>query len=80
MIDFRAEEKRLLNHSEGRLTLGDVTSVNLTQVNGGVQYNVLPSVITACFDIRLTPSLPLETWQKMMSTWADEAGGGFTVS
>lgn len=79
-MDFRAEEKRRLDHSEGRLTLGDVTSVNLTQVNGGLQHNILPSVITACFDIRLTPSLSLETWQKMMSTWADEAGGGFKVS
>ncbi|THD22059.1 Aminoacylase [Fasciola hepatica] len=78
MMHFRAEEKLRLEQSTGQLTLGDVTSVNLTMLGGGVQHNVLPSSLTACFDVRLTPSLPLENWQKMMTTWADEAGGGFT--
>ncbi|VDP91444.1 unnamed protein product [Echinostoma caproni] len=77
---FRNKEKERLEQSNDQLTLDDVTSVNLTMMSGGVQYNVLPSSLTASFDVRLTPSLSLEEWKHMLDTWAEEAGGGITVS
>lgn len=33
--------------------LGDVTTINLTVIKGGVQSNVVPPVIEAVFDMRL---------------------------
>lgn len=52
LLDFRAEQvERLKNNPE--YTIGDVTSVNLTIVKGGVQVNVLPEQLSASFDIRL---------------------------
>lgn len=39
--------------SNTKLTIGDVTTVNLTTIQGGVQNNVVPPVMTIGFDIRL---------------------------
>lgn len=42
---------RLENNPE--LTIGDVTTINLTRLGGGVQSNVVPPQLTAGFDVRL---------------------------
>ncbi|KAG7244431.1 hypothetical protein INR49_030637 [Caranx melampygus] len=41
-LDFREKERHRLNTTEC-FTLGDVTTVNMTMVKGGVAYNVIPS-------------------------------------
>lgn len=52
MMDFRENEvKKLENNPE--FTIGDVTTVNLTIMQGGVQVNVLPPVLEIRFDVRL---------------------------
>lgn len=51
--EFRKKETKRLEDSKGALTIGDVTTVNLTIVEGGVQSNVIPALITATYDIRL---------------------------
>lgn len=51
-MDLRdAEIKKLENND--MWTLGDVTTINLTQVRGGVQSNVVPPMVIVGFDIRL---------------------------
>ncbi len=45
-LKFRAEQEKILN-SDKSLRLGDVTTVNLTMLEGGVQFNVVPAVATA---------------------------------
>lgn len=49
------------------LTLGDVTSVNLTKVNGGVQSNVIPAYLEASFDIRLSTMIDHESFENMVN-------------
>lgn len=52
MMDFRENEvKRLENNPD--FTIGDVTTVNLTVIKGGVQVNVLPPLLEIKFDVRL---------------------------
>lgn len=46
-----AEEAKLENNPD--LEQGDVTTVNLTKINGGIQSNVVPFEITMLFDCRL---------------------------
>lgn len=46
-LAFREEQRHLLE-SDSKLTLGDVTTLNLTILEGGVQTNVLPEKFTAC--------------------------------
>lgn len=55
-MDMRAdEEKKLENNPD--FTIGDVTTVNLTMIKGGVQDNVVPPLIDVGFDIRIALDL-----------------------
>uniref|UniRef100_A0A8C2L6I4 N-acyl-aliphatic-L-amino acid amidohydrolase n=1 Tax=Cyprinus carpio TaxID=7962 RepID=A0A8C2L6I4_CYPCA len=54
-LEFREKEKHRLNTSEC-LTLGDVTTVNMTMVKGGVAYNVVPAEMDVSFDLRIPPT------------------------
>lgn len=51
-LAFRANEEAKLE-ADPSLTVGDVTTVNLTKINGGIQSSVVPSDITILFDCRL---------------------------
>lgn len=73
-MDFRAQQKaRLL---DPKLRLGDVTSVNLTKINGGIQTNVIPNNITVVFDIRIDPETNHGDFDAMLKKWCKEAGEG----
>ncbi|XP_078270464.1 aminoacylase-1-like isoform X2 [Rhinoraja longicauda] len=74
-LDFREKEKKRLNQSEC-LTLGDVTTVNLTSLKGGVAYNVVPDELMAGFDIRIPPTVDLEAFEEQMKQWCQKAGEG----
>lgn len=46
--------------SNPHLKAGAVTSVNLTKLEGGVAYNVVPATISAIFDFRVAPDVDLK--------------------
>ncbi|XP_041447275.1 aminoacylase 1, gene 1 S homeolog isoform X1 [Xenopus laevis] len=76
-LEFREKEKnRLL--SDPNLTLGDVTTVNLTRVSGGVSFNVVPSEMTATFDLRIPPTVNLKEFERQLEGWCREAGDNIT--
>lgn len=52
LMDMRAIEVQKLENNPEK-TIGDVTTVNLTILKGGVQTNVVPPQLTIAFDIRL---------------------------
>lgn len=74
-MNFRDEEERRLK-SDSSLTLGDVTTVNLTILGGGVQQNVVPAELNAKFDVRITPHLSHEKFKALLENWLKEAGDG----
>uniref|UniRef100_A0AC34Q9J4 Peptidase M20 dimerisation domain-containing protein n=1 Tax=Panagrolaimus sp. JU765 TaxID=591449 RepID=A0AC34Q9J4_9BILA len=76
---YRSEQKAKVDSSGGKLKLGDLTSVNLTKVDGGVQVNVLPDEIVACFDIRVIPS-EVEGFEDVLKQWMTYAGAGVKYS
>lgn len=49
-MDYRSNE---ISKLKGNIITGDVTGVNLTMINGGIQTNVVPAEIKIVFDIRL---------------------------
>lgn len=51
-MTYRTEQVKRLE-SDRKLKIGDVTTINLTKISGGVQSNVIPPKMTLCFDIRL---------------------------
>lgn len=72
-LQLRSEQEARLAGDEA-LSLGDVTSVNLTMLKGGVQYNVVPDTMSAGFDIRIPPNVNLEEFEKELEKWREEAG------
>ncbi|XP_036386968.1 aminoacylase-1-like isoform X2 [Megalops cyprinoides] len=76
-LDFREKEKKRLNTSEC-LTLGDVTTINMTMVKGGVAYNVIPAEMDVSFDMRIPPTVNLQEFEYQIQRWCKEAGEGIT--
>nr|XP_006631117.1 PREDICTED: aminoacylase-1 [Lepisosteus oculatus] len=76
-LDFREREKNRLNTSEC-LTLGDVTTVNMTKLQGGVAYNVIPAEMDVSFDIRIPPTADLQEFEEQIKEWCRVAGDGIT--
>ncbi|KAI8054103.1 hypothetical protein BDF22DRAFT_682981 [Syncephalis plumigaleata] len=64
---FRKQQEDLLKngkHDGKQMTLGDVTTINLTVLKGGVQSNMVPSNLTAEFDLRITPHTDLDKFSQ----------------
>ncbi|KGL98235.1 Aminoacylase-1, partial [Charadrius vociferus] len=76
-LAFRESEKQRLK-SDSSLTLGDVTSLNLTMLEGGVSFNVVPSEMAAGFDIRIPPTVDLKAFEEQGAAWCRGAGDGVT--
>ncbi|TRZ01132.1 hypothetical protein DNTS_007855 [Danionella cerebrum] len=72
-LEFREKEKHRLNTSEC-FTLGDVTTVNMTMVKGGVAYNVVPAEMDVSFDLRIPPT----EFEEQIKVWCREAGEDVT--
>uniref|UniRef100_A0A8C0WY57 N-acyl-aliphatic-L-amino acid amidohydrolase n=1 Tax=Castor canadensis TaxID=51338 RepID=A0A8C0WY57_CASCN len=77
ILAFREKERQRLQ-SNPHLKEGAVTSVNLTILEGGVAYNVVPATMSASFDIRVAPDVDLKAFEKQLQSWCQAAGEGVT--
>ncbi|XP_063850522.1 aminoacylase-1-like [Scylla paramamosain] len=77
-LDFRDQEEQRLA-ADPSLNLGDVITVNLTKVQGGVQFNVIPAEITLGFNIRVPPTTDFDELEGRMKGWCREAGADVTM-
>jgi aminoacylase len=76
-IDYRnTQVKRLDDNPE--LTIGDVTTVNVTMMNGGVQSNVIPPVFKVTVDMRLSLDIDHQEFENMFKKWCEQSGEGIT--
>lgn len=64
-MDYRQKELEKLKNN-ANLTIGDVTTVNLTMINGGIQNNVIPPTISCVFDIRIAIDVDLIEFENMV--------------
>lgn len=76
-MDLREQQKRILE-SDPKLTTGDVTTINMTQIFGGVQSNVVPEKLSVVFDMRLAITVDHVQFENMIKQWCKEAGEGVT--
>lgn len=78
LIDFRdTQVKRLNDHPE--LTIGDVTTVNITMIHGGVQSNVVPPEYKVTSDMRIPLDVDHVEFDKTLRKWCDEISDGITI-
>lgn len=66
MMDFREQEVRKLENNTD-FTIGDVTTINLTMISGGVQSNVVPPLLTIGFDVRLAVNQSHDEFEALVS-------------
>ena len=59
MLDYRETQRQILE-ADPSLSLGDVNTVNLTMMSGGLQANVVPDKLVLTFDVRITPTSDLQ--------------------
>ncbi|XP_078485527.1 aminoacylase-1 isoform X1 [Ciona intestinalis] len=78
-LQFRSEQKSQLDENHSCMQLGDVTTVNLTQVQGGIAMNIVPAELSATFDVRVPPSVDLQKFETNLQTWCNEAGSDVTI-
>ena len=71
LLGYREEQKKKFE-ADPNSTLGDVTTVNLTTMSGGVQQNVVPNEFVIGFDIRIPPTTILKDFEAMIRKWCDE--------
>ncbi|XP_051841376.1 aminoacylase-1 isoform X1 [Antechinus flavipes] len=77
VLKFREQENQRLR-SNPNLSLGAVTTVNLTILKGGVAFNVVPATMSASFDFRVAPDVDLKAFEEQIQGWCREAGEGVT--
>uniref|UniRef100_A0A8C5WGB1 N-acyl-aliphatic-L-amino acid amidohydrolase n=1 Tax=Leptobrachium leishanense TaxID=445787 RepID=A0A8C5WGB1_9ANUR len=79
-IENAAATKLVSPHGESdpSLSIGDVTTVNLTKLSGGILYNVVPSIMSVTFDLRVQPTLNLKEFESRIEGWCREAGSDVT--
>jgi len=73
LLGIRETEKARLK-ANSNFALGDVTSINMTMLQGGLQANVVPPELSVVFDIRITPHWKLTDMKKLLDDLMVEAG------
>jgi len=73
MTELRASQAMKLDENP-ELTIGDVTTINLTMINGGVQSNVVPPIMSITFDVRIAIDRSQEQFEAMLNQLCKEAG------
>lgn len=66
-MNYRAEQLAKLKQNP-KLSIGDVTTVNLTMLDGGIQFNVVPNMLQATFDVRLAVDVDRNAFEEMVKT------------
>ncbi|XP_054266599.1 aminoacylase-1-like [Macrosteles quadrilineatus] len=77
-MEKRSEEKQKLKDNPN-LTLGDVTTINMTMLEGGVQTNVVPPELRAVFDCRVSLNYDHDEFEKWIDEVCKQAGEGVRV-
>lgn len=78
IYDFRKGQEELLEKNP-EMTLGDVTSINVTKMKGGKQRNVLPPLVEMTVDIRMAVSVDIKEFEEMMNRWAEDSGSNIEI-
>ncbi|EDV95051.1 aminoacylase-1 [Drosophila grimshawi] len=78
MMTFRETQVQKLKNDKS-LFFGDVTTVNLTRLSGGVQSNVVPSMLEVVFDLRIAIDVDLVAFEQQIRDWCEQAGGGIEI-
>ncbi|KAJ3643733.1 hypothetical protein Zmor_026426 [Zophobas morio] len=79
LFAFRKQERQKLDDNPS-WTVGDVITLNVTQMGGGVQNNVVPPEFVIAVDCRIPPiNVDVTQWEETINQWCKEAGSGVWI-
>ena len=78
LYSYRQTQLDKLNSGGSCISLGEVSTVNLTMARGGLAYNVVPPDFHLTVDFRLATDVQIEEFEAMLDSWVTEAGPGVT--
>jgi len=73
MLHYREDQKKTLETNCSCMKLGDVTTVNMTGLSGGIASNIVPPQFKATFDVRITPKTSIQEFEDNLKSWLREA-------
>ncbi|CAK8688959.1 unnamed protein product [Clavelina lepadiformis] len=76
-LNYRESQKSLINST--CQPLGDVATVNLTKLEGGIAHNIVPAELSATFDIRIPPTVDLQEFEQKLQGWCKDAGDDVSI-
>ncbi|KAF6199958.1 hypothetical protein GE061_006256 [Apolygus lucorum] len=80
-LNFREQERlKIADYPLPELQLGNVTTVNLTMMEGGIQKNVIPDTFKLTFDIRVSVKEDHDAFANWIQSVATKAGEGVKVN
>lgn len=71
LMAFRDQQKKTLEENPD-IDEGELLSVNMTMLSGGVQMNVVPNEIVVGFDIRIPPTVDQDQLDKTLDDMVQE--------
>ncbi|XP_059046467.1 aminoacylase-1-like [Achroia grisella] len=79
LLKFR-DEQYIISTSASIFDAGVYTSVNLNRLNGGTANNIIPSLVSLTFDIRLGTRVNEDAFQAQLEQWIAEAGDNIMLT
>lgn len=64
--EFRASQVRRLEQNPN-LMIGEVTTVNMTMIEGGYQSNIVPSEMKCVYDVRIALDIDIDEFENTES-------------
>lgn len=78
LYKYRKEQEEKLEAGGACISLGEVSTCNLTMANGGVTYNVVPTDFELTVDFRLATDVQIADFESMLDNWTAESGPDVT--
>lgn len=76
LYKFRQSQLDKLNSGGTCISLGEVSTCNLTMASGGFTYNVVPPDFHLTVDFRLATDIQIKQFEAMLDSWVSDAGPG----
>lgn len=77
-MDYRESQVKKFE-ADPHLTVGDVTTINLTKIEGGKQNNVVPPVLSVVFDVRISLNDDIGEFVEMITDFCRKAGKNIEI-
>ena len=78
IYDYRQSQNLILENNP-EVQLGDVTSLNITEIKGGKQRNVLPPVVEVSIEFRIALTENPVQFEEMLHKWAKDSGENIEI-